>query len=214
MSYVATSFDIPQLRFNIFGYRGLPFPGDNLGNLKEGGNPDEQLAGNLPVFRSLKKNKLGQEMVWPLSLALANGKKLTTREGIEVDDAGYWTLPLEPILNIRGGQRVIRRYPSRSTRGGSVKERWSSDDYTINIKGILMNFSGHDYPEDQAATLRELLEATQVAVRSPLLTGVFGIERIVIKDFDLAYETGENFQAFKINAWSDQLLDTLLEEDV
>ena len=115
MGYVAASFDIPQLRFNIFVYRGLPCPGD---------------------------------------------------------------------------------------------------DYTIAIKGILLNFSGHDYPEDQVATLRELLEATQLTVSSPLLIGVFGIQRIVIKDFDLAYETGENFQAFRINAWSDQLLDTLLEEDV
>ena len=212
MSYVATSFDIPQLRFNIFGYRGLSFPGDNLENLKEGGNIGDQLSGNIPFRNGIKKNKLGQDMVWPLTLTPDDGTAITPREGVELNDAGGWTLPLEPIINIRGGHRVIRRYPSRSTRGGSVKERWSSNDYTIAIKGILLNFSGYDYPEDQVATLRELLEATQVAVRSPLLTGVFGIQRIVIKDFDLAYETGENFQAFRINAWSDQLFDALLED--
>ena len=212
MSYVATSFDIPQLRFNIFGYRGLPFPGDNLENLKEGGNIGDQLSGNIPFRNGIKKNKLGQDMVWPLTLAPDDGTAITPRKGLDLNDAGDWTLPLEPIINIRGGQRVIRRYPSRSTHSGSVKERWSSDDYTIAIKGILLNFSGHDYPEDQVATLRELLEATQLAVSSPLLTGVFGIQRIVIKDFDLAYETGENFQAFRINAWSDQLFDALVED--
>lgn len=211
MSYRAETFDIRQLRFQLFGYRGLPFPGTITPDNEEGYVADEfDIATQAEPVRNLKKNALGRDMLWPLSLALVNDR-LQQGQGMEVDSSGYWTLGVEPIINIRGGQRVIRRYPSRTTKGGSIKERWSSDDYTLAIRGILVNFEDGTYPAEQVAALRRIVEATEVKVKSPILEA-FGIQRMVIKDFDLPFETGENFQAFTLNAYSDELFDALLED--
>ncbi len=131
---------------------------------------------------------------------------------LSVPQKEAWEVPTEPMVSIKGGHRIIRRYPNRSTKGGSIKERWSSDDYGITIKGALINFKEEKYPEDQVKRLREVCEHKGSIKVENTLFRIFGIERIVINNYDIPFTQGLPIQGYTINAYSDQLFDALLTE--
>lgn len=75
------------------------------------------------------------------------------REG----DAEYWLFPNEPIITIHGKNVIAKKQVAKGKVRGSIKERWSQDDYQVNISGILMDPLG--YPEEDVKKLRSLCEA-------------------------------------------------------
>jgi len=129
------------------------------------------------------------------------------------DEQILWKLPTEPMISIVGGHRIAKRYPNHSKKGGSIKERWSSDDYQITIRGVLVNFLEPDkYPENDVKFLRDACEHKGSLKVVNKMFEIFGIERIVIDDYEIPFTEGVNMQAFTIKASSDELFDALLTE--
>ncbi len=194
--YVGETFDLNDLYYSLYGYVAPPFPA--LDDLKSQLLPSSPLGTINALVEQYKKTLIGTEMLMPLKLGILQ------KEG--------WEVPTEPMISIRGGHRIIRRYPNRSTKGGSIKERWSSDDYGITIKGALINFKEEKYPEDQVKRLREVCEYKGSVKVENTLFRIFGIERIVINNYDIPFTKGLPIQSYTINAYSDQLFDALLTE--
>lgn len=144
----------------------------------------------------IRTNALGVPMQMPLRFKL------------EEAGAEEWYFPLEPMISLTGQHLIIRRQVNKGKIKGSIKERWSQDDYSVTIQGILMGFDGK-YPETDVSRLRAFCEAGQVIAINPLLE-IFGISRLVIEHWDIPHTVGTNNQNYTIKAYSDDIYKLLL----
>jgi hypothetical protein len=146
---------------------------------------------------SKSKNLLGIDIEMPLKL--------------ETPDGEMWEFPVEVLVNVKGSHKRIDRYPLRGKGSGTHKERWSMDDYTVEIKGVLVDLKNGAYPEQDSLILREIMEYGQGWVECPLLR-IWGIERLAYDSWDIPFTTGVPLQEFSISAKSDNLFNQLLTE--
>lgn len=144
-------------------------------------------------------NIFGVPMVMPLRFQL------------EESGAKEWLFPVEPMISLNGQNILVRRHVSKGTIKGSIKERWTQDDYTVRIEGILMSRDGK-YPDEDVATLKNFCEAGHVKALCPLLE-IFGISQLAIESWDIPFTTGLTNQNYTITAYSDDIYKLLLSRD-
>lgn len=150
------------------------------------------------------------EQFFPLSLSIDDGKT-------------FFLLPYEPMITVSSKNNVVRRNvakqdPEKNNKfQGTIKERWSRDDYQIQITGYLMGAmlkgSVKDcFPiVDFEKLVKVLTSATNIKVKCPMLEQL-GINYIVIEEFSFPFTKGENVQAYNIKAISDFSYELLIEE--
>ena len=144
----------------------------------------------------VRTNALGIPMVMPLSLRL------------DVEGAEEWLLPEEPMISITGQNIITRRHVSKGRLRGSIKERWTQDDYTVKVEGLLLGRDGR-YPKNDVERLRRYCEAGKVKVLCPLLE-IFGIPQIAIESWDIPFTSGTTNQNYEITAYSDDIYKLLI----
>ena len=127
------------------------------------------------------------------------------------NDGDYWMFPWEPMITVNGSNIIVKRQVSKGTVRGSIKERWTQDDYSVKIDGILMNVDGK-YPKDDVQKLRSLCEEGRVDVLNPLLEA-FNINHLVIDSWDIPYTSGMANQNYSIQAYSDDVHQLLLSSE-
>lgn len=143
-----------------------------------------------------RHNALGVPMVCPLMLRLPE------------EGSSDWLLPYEPMLTITGKHILAKRQVAKGRVRGSIKERWTQDDYSVKIEGILMSEDGR-YPEEDVRRLRAFCEAGEVIATSPLLE-LFGISRLVIEGWDIPHTSGAENQNYSLSCLSDDIYKLLL----
>ena len=146
------------------------------------------------------------------AVANANGVPMQCPLWLRLEGEEWWLLPCEPIITINGKNIITKKQVAKGKVRGSIKERWTQDDYQISINGILMNPKGTGYPDEDVKALKRLCEAAKVEVMSPIFE-VFSIDRIVIESFDFPFTSGPNNQAYTIGAVSDDIYKLLLREE-
>ena len=144
----------------------------------------------------VRTNALGIPMVMPLSLRL------------DVEGAEEWLLPEEPMISITGQNIITRWHVSKGRLRGSIKERWTQDDYTVKVEGLLLGRDGR-YPKNDVERLRRYCEAGKVKVLCPLLE-IFGITQIAIESWDIPFTSGTTNQNYEITAYSDDIYKLLI----
>lgn len=147
----------------------------------------------------VRTNAIGVPMVMPLRFQL------------EESGAKEWLFPVEPMISLNGQNILVRRHVNKGTIKGSIKERWTQDDYTVRIEGILMSREGK-YPDEDVATLKDFCEAGHVKALCPLLE-IFGISQLAIESWDIPFTTGLTNQNYTITAYSDDIYKLLLSRD-
>ena len=146
------------------------------------------------------------------AVANANGVPMQCPLWMRLEGEEWWLLPYEPIITINGKNVITKKQVAKGMVRGSIKERWSQDDYQISINGILMNPNGDGYPDKDVMTLKRLCEAAKVQVMCPLFE-IFSIDQIVIESFDFPFTSGPFNQAYTIGAVSDDIYKLLLREE-
>ena len=186
-------------------FRENNFHGINTGYLPSGKSfPDsdefnvEDLS-DAELEEVVRTNAIGVPMVMPLRFQL------------EESGAKEWLFPVEPMISLNGQNILVRRHVSKGTIKGSIKERWTQDDYTVRIEGILMSREGK-YPDEDVATLKSFCEAGHVKALCPLLE-IFGISQLAIESWDIPFTTGLTNQNYTITAYSDDIYKLLLSRD-
>ena len=179
--------------------RRLPVPPPFLFNhphvsLPEGGHPDVERPLSEEELEEVQTNALGLPMQFPLSFAL---------EGAEP-----WLLPQEPMITITGQHILTKRQVAKGKIRGSIKERWTLDDYSIRIEGVIIGVDGR-YPKAEVQRLKEYLEAAKVSAYCPVFE-LFGITRIVFESWEFPHTSGEANQNYSIQALSDDTYKLLL----
>lgn len=177
----------------------LPVPPPFLFNhprvsLPEGERPDVERPLSEEELEEVQTNALGLPMQFPLSFAL---------EGAEP-----WLLPQEPMITITGQHILTKRQVAKGKIRGSIKERWTLDDYSIRIEGVIIGVDGR-YPKAEVQRLKEYLEAAKVSAYCPIFE-LFGITRIVFESWEFPHTSGEANQNYSIQALSDDTYKLLL----
>lgn len=147
----------------------------------------------------VRTNARGIPMVLPLRFQL------------EESGSKEWLFPLEPMISLNGQNILTRRHVSKGTIKGSIKERWTQDDYTVRIEGLLMGEDGK-YPEEYVSRLKAFCEAGHVKALNPLLE-IFGISQLAIESWDIPFTSGTTNQNYTIQAYSDDIYKLLLSRD-
>jgi hypothetical protein len=147
----------------------------------------------------VRTNALGVPMRFPLEISL-------------VDQEDWWLVPIEPLITLTGRNIIVRRQVSKGKIRGSIKERWTQDDYQVKIEGALMDLKRDDYPRDDVQKLRNFCEATKLKVRCPLFE-IFSINQIVVESYDFPFTKGIQNQQYTINAYSDDTYKLLLKNN-
>lgn len=147
----------------------------------------------------VRTNALGVPMRFPLEISL-------------VDQEEWWLVPIEPLITLTGRNIIVRRQVSKGKIRGSIKERWTQDDYQVKIEGALMDLKRDDYPRDDVQKLRNFCEAAKLKVRCPLFE-IFSINQIVVESYDFPFTKGIQNQQYTINAYSDDTYKLLLKNN-
>lgn len=147
----------------------------------------------------IRTNALGVPMRFPLEISL-------------VDQEDWWLVPIEPLITLTGRNIIVRRQVSKGKIRGSIKERWTQDDYQVKIEGAMMDLKRDDYPRDDVQKLRNFCEAAKLKVRCPLFE-IFSINQIVVESYDFPFTKGIQNQQYTINAYSDDTYKLLLKNN-
>lgn len=186
-------------------FRENNFHGVNLGymsaakTIPDSSGFDVETMSDAELEDVVRTNATGVPMVLPLRFQL------------EESGAQEWLFPMEPMISVNGQNILVRRNVSKGKIRGSIKERWTQDDYSVRIEGILMGMDGK-YPEADVAKLRSFCEAGHVKALNPLLE-IFGISQLAIESWDIPFTSGTINQSYTIQAYSDDIYKLLLSRD-
>lgn len=186
-------------------FRENNFFGKNLGYIQGGKTiPDSSGFDVTKITEEelediVRTNALGVPMVMPLRFQL------------EEAGAEEWLFPVEPMISVNGQNILTRRHVSKGKVKGSIKERWTQDDYTVRIEGLLMSEDG-SYPDADVTRLKNFCEAGHVKALCPLLE-IFGISQLAIESWDIPFTTGRANQNYTIQAYSDDIYKLLLSRE-
>jgi hypothetical protein len=186
-------------------FRENNFHGVNLGymsaakTIPDSSGFDVETMSDAELEDVVRTNATGVPMVLPLRFQL------------EESGAQEWLFPMEPMISVNGQNILVRRNVSKGKIRGSIKERWTQDDYSVRIEGILMGLDGK-YPEADVAKLRSFCEAGHVKALNPLLE-IFGISQLAIESWDIPFTSGTINQNYTIQAYSDDIYKLLLSRD-
>lgn len=186
-------------------FRENNFHGVNLGymsaakTIPDSSGFDVETMSDAELEDVVRTNATGVPMVLPLRFQL------------EESGAQEWLFPMEPMISVNGQNILVRRNVSKGKIRGSIKERWTQDDYSVRIEGILMGMDGK-YPEADVAKLSSFCEAGHVKALNPLLE-IFGISQLAIESWDIPFTSGTINQNYTIQAYSDDIYKLLLSRD-
>lgn len=186
-------------------FRENNFHGVNLGymsaakTIPDSSGFDVETMSDAELEDVVRTNATGVPIVLPLRFQL------------EESGAQEWLFPMEPMISVNGQNILVRRNVSKGKIRGSIKERWTQDDYSVRIEGILMGMDGK-YPEADVAKLRSFCEAGHVKALNPLLE-IFGISQLAIESWDIPFTSGTINQNYTIQAYSDDIYKLLLSRD-
>lgn len=125
-------------------------------------------------------------------------------------DKEWFLLPLEPLVSISGKNTIIRRKVAKSKLNGTIKERWSQDDYEITIQGVVSGSDESKYPENYLRKLVELFDERQAVEVEQEILQVFGIHYLAIESANFPHTKGLNNQNYEIKAYSDNPVELLI----
>lgn len=128
----------------------------------------------------------------------------------ETEDEGF-KLPLDPLISLSGKNIIVRRNVSKSDNRGSIKERWSQDDYEITITGILSSDENNDVQQYVDYLLGYCEAKNEIDIKCDLINNIFKINKIAIESYDFPFTKGVENQAFTIKAYSDDVYNLLIK---
>lgn len=173
--------DLLTLYQNMFGYVGLPFPLAPLSTRRRVAVPDS-----------------GEEIEVFSGTSFLQAVKI-----------GDYEFALDALVSITGGKTVLKTQVSGLD--GTVKEIISNNDYQIEIRGIIINEENDEYPEQEVASIRNMLEANVTQKIEGDIFKIFNINQMVVEKWSLPGEAGgQNYQAYQISGVSDRPVELTL----
>ena len=96
---------------------------------------------------------------------------------------------------------------------GTVKERWSRDDWEIKVTGVLQGKDMRAFPKDDFEKLRDILIKAKLWTVYCEPLQLLNINYVVVESMSFPFTKGENVQAYEMDLTSDYPFNLLIEED-
>lgn len=125
-------------------------------------------------------------------------------------DKEWFTFPIEPLVTISGKNIITRRTVAKSKEKGTIKERWSQDDYDVTIQGVMTDAEQEKYPKGYIKKLLALFNERQAVEVEQEILLIFGIKCLAIENASFPHTKGLNNQNFEIKAYSDSPAELLI----
>jgi len=110
--------------------------------------------------------------------------------------------PVDPIISLSSKNIITRRYVNKSGMRGTIKERWSQDDWDITISGVIIEPDA-DAMKNILLELRKYCESPKSVDVKCMVLSATDITKISIESLDLPFTKGVENQTFVIKAYSD-----------
>lgn len=191
MSTIA--FDLEQLYRRTFGNTPYKIP-----DAKSGSNKQLSDANG----STLKETYLEREVWLPTKFLNVN-----------IDPTGRnhndLLLPYS-VIKISGKKTIVKT--PMAERGGTVKELYSIDDYSISLKGFLIDHDGRLWPEAWLKALQQLFELQTAVQLDNALTNIFLVkkdaaQKVVIESLEFPEVEGgrKHVRPFNMQLESDSI---------
>ncbi|MEB0302392.1 DUF6046 domain-containing protein [Mucilaginibacter sp. 5C4] len=222
------SFNIANLYQKVFGLKGVRFAipeTDVLGNVAKSAvnfaaNAATFAAGQL-VNKALRTNENQKQLydgieTIPLpasSIKSALGTPIYEQIALTIPaiiNAGVVTAPQKiytfpdwPLFDITGQDIITKTMMTK--KKGSVKEYITEDDYSITIRGILINYDSQEYPEQQLQDLMQIIKCKKAMSVTSQVLNLMDIHSLVIERANWPSSEGfQNIQPFELECLSDE----------
>lgn len=119
-------------------------------------------------------------------------------------------LPFEPLVSVSGKNVIARRKVAKAKECGTIKERWSRDDYEVTIQGVLTSEDRRKYPSGYMRKLLDLFQQRQAVEVEQAVLAVFGIRFLAIESVNFPHTKGVENQNYEIKAYSDTPINLLV----
>lgn len=124
--------------------------------------------------------------------------------------SAWFTFPIEPLVSISGKNTIVRRSVAKAKGHGTIKERWSQDDYTVTIQGVIIGRDENSYPKYEVKWLKRLFSHPRsVEVKHEIML-ILGITHLAVENITFPHTKGLSNQTFEIKAYSDRSIDLLI----
>ena len=176
---------------------------------------------NNPVKINEPEGNFNPGELWMADAPKSESEQFFPFTFIDSETGEKFLLPYEPMLSISSKNNIVKRtvakIGSEEKQQGTVKERWSRDDFEIKITGVLIGsiLTGdvsQCFPKSDFEKLRDILQLRKNWEINCSPLELLGINSIVIYDMNFPFTKGENVQAYEITAKSDFDFNLLLEE--
>ena len=126
--------------------------------------------------------------------------KKNERVSLRITGEDAWVLPIAPSVSIEGQHHIIRRHVFKQHKG-TLKERWTQDDYRIVLTGWLVG--KYSYPTEEVQRLHNYFEHDKpIEVTTPRLANL-GIQLIAFTQLQLPFTAGDTAQYYVLRGYSD-----------
>lgn len=122
----------------------------------------------------------------------------------------WFTLPVEPLVSVSGKNILTRRSVAKGREHGTVKERWSQDDFEVTIQGVVTETAEQEYPKEAMKRLLALFDERQAVEVEQEMLFMLGISYLAVESIDLPHTKGLNNQNYEIKAYSDRPVNLLI----
>ncbi|MCD8041444.1 MAG: DUF6046 domain-containing protein [Tannerellaceae bacterium] len=121
----------------------------------------------------------------------------------KIGDTLWTAFPLEPLVSVSSRNVIVRRNVAKAKEHGTIKERWSQDDFEVTIQGILTHEEDNVYPSGDIEMILSLFRETKAIEVDQAMLLSFGIKFLAIQSIHFPHTKGINNQQFEIKAYSD-----------
>lgn len=182
-SYTINGFELTRQVFGINGF--VPI----LGNPSS----DIQLSGDIETIEvadAIATSVFGTPIFESITLIDPND----TSQRLEFDDA--------PMISVNKANIIVKT--NVQGRSGSVKEFITESDYSITVRGILVNHNAEDLPYDRINRLNRFAKITQALQVESRLLNALDIHNLVIDRVQYS-DNGNysNVQPYQLSCTSD-----------
>jgi hypothetical protein len=118
-------------------------------------------------------------------------------------------LPFDPIVTFSSKNIITRRYVSKGSKRGTIKEHWKTDDWDITITGVIIE----ENATLKAGYLKQLRDICNAPLSIPIVCDLFNemdIHNIAIESYDFPHTQGVENQVFILKGYSDETYTLLI----
>ena len=175
---------------------------------------------NNPVKINEPEGNFNPGELWMADAPKSESEQFFPFTFIDAETGEKFLLPYEPMLSISSKNNIVKRTVAKADDfkyQGTVKERWSRDDYEIKITGVLIGsiLTGdvsQCFPRNDFQKLRDILiKKKKWGVQCEPLQ-LLGIDWIIVEEMNFPFTKGENVQAYEISVISDFEYSLLLDD--